>query len=162
MFSLMRKYRTAPATMGRFHPLVMTLVIYALSDVAFSGAVGVSAYHMDGMWSNPYYPLLHSGILMFSIMSVYFIAFSNIKLALSLHGMLKFLVLLLTLHSVCFPEFYQINKQEGVAICLYYLLTLVFEMTAFFVINKMNIPFFADDDGSEYFEDEDEVMATCC
>ncbi|PIC20238.1 hypothetical protein B9Z55_025504 [Caenorhabditis nigoni] len=50
MFSLMRKYRTAPATMGRFHPLVMTLVIYALSDVAFSGAVGVSAYQVKVLY----------------------------------------------------------------------------------------------------------------
>ncbi|EFP09767.1 hypothetical protein CRE_21867 [Caenorhabditis remanei] len=148
--------------MAKFHPLVMTLIIYAVSDVAFSGAVAISAFNMEGMWSNPYYPLLHSGILLFSILSVYFIACSNIKLALALHGLLKLIVFLWTLHSLVFPEFYQITKQEAVAVSLYYLLTLVFEMTAFFVINKMNIPFVQDDEVPEYLDYEDEVMVTCC
>uniref|UniRef100_A0A1I7TRC6 Transmembrane protein n=1 Tax=Caenorhabditis tropicalis TaxID=1561998 RepID=A0A1I7TRC6_9PELO len=118
---------------------------------------------MDEMWTNHYYPLIHSGVVLFSILSVYFIAYSNIKLALALHGTLKLMILFWTLHSLVFPELYQIQNQEAVAAALYYFLTFVFEMTAFFVINKMNIPFMVDDeDIPEMVDDEDEVMVTCC
>ncbi|CAL2051286.1 unnamed protein product [Caenorhabditis brenneri] len=159
----MKRTKNSTNPMQSYHPLVMTLIIYALADVAFSGTVAISAIHMEEMWSNHFYPLLHSSLVTFSILSVYFIAYSNIKLALALHGLLKLMILFWTLHSMIFPEFYFIEKQEAVAAALYYFLTLVFEMTAFFVINKMNIPFIMEDDYfPEIFDEEDEVMVTCC
>ncbi|CAI2357905.1 unnamed protein product [Caenorhabditis sp. 36 PRJEB53466] len=136
------------------HPLVMTLVIYAMADVAFASAIGFSA--LNSMWSNPYFPLVNSGVLLVSIMSVYMIAYSHINLAIVFHGILKLLLAVSSLHAVFQPAAYEIEKQEAVALCLYYIPTITFEMTAFFVINKMNIPFYLEEEFDREDEDSEE------
>ncbi|CCG28062.1 Serpentine Receptor, class BC (Class B-like) [Caenorhabditis elegans] len=127
----------------KFHPLALTLIIYTISDLVYSFTMGISAFTAFGVWSNFYYPLLHSGIVSFSVLSVYFIAYSNIKLALALHGLIKIFIFSWTMHTLCNLDLYQIKEQDTVVASIYYVLTFIFEMTAFFVINKMNIPFFS-------------------